>query len=266
MANFYDDNDDLRWYFERGLDWDPIVRLAEWNLKAEDAPASVEEAVETYRDFATLIGTFVAEEIAPHVEELDAQPPKLVDGEVIPGERMATIFDRMAELDLHWLSIPREFGGMNGPLLLYMAVLELLARGDQSVMTHYGFHGSMAIAMLIFSIREGTTKFDPERGCIESTRFSDFMEEIGSGGTGPGGWMMWMSQPRIGSRCLAAGIMSLPSHIPPRTAAGHGSGLCLGEVVYVLSADQKLYGLSLYNGQVLWITDLPKFENEEKHI
>jgi hypothetical protein len=81
MANFFADNDDLRWYFDHGIDWDPIVRLAEWDFHTEDGPKSVAEGVETYRDFANLIGEFVADEIAPYWAELDSQPPKLVDGE-----------------------------------------------------------------------------------------------------------------------------------------------------------------------------------------
>ena len=181
MANFFDDNDDLAWYFDRGIDWDPIVRLAEWDFKAPDGPANLKEAVETYRDFATTIGEFVADEIAPHWEELDTQEPSLVDGEVTPGPRMQTIFDRIKELDLHWLAIPREFGGMNSPMLLYFITAELMARGDQSVMTHFGFHGGMAMAMLVFSIREGSTQFDPDNATIASTRFQDWVAEIGSG-------------------------------------------------------------------------------------
>lgn len=181
MANFFADNDDLAWYFDHGIDWDPIVRLAEWDFKAADGPASVREAVETYRDFAGTIGEFVAEDIAPHVEQLDSEPPKLVDGEVVPGERMRMIFERIKELDLHWLAIPREFGGMNSPMLLYFITAELMARGDQSVMTHFGFHGGMAMAMLIFSIREGSSEFDPQNARIVSTRFQDWVSEIGSG-------------------------------------------------------------------------------------
>lgn len=181
MANFFEDNDDLRWYFDHGIDWDPIVRTTEWNFKAEDAPESTAEAVDTYRDFLAMIGEFVASEIAPHVHELDTQHAKLVDGEVEMGARMQAIFDRIQELELHWMTLPREFGGMNTPILLYFLSAELMARGDQSVMTHHGFHGGMAMAMLVFSIREGTTTFDPERGMIANTRFQDFMEEIGSG-------------------------------------------------------------------------------------
>ena len=118
MANFFADNDDLLWYFDKGIDWDPIVRLAEWDFRS-DGPKNVSEAVDTYRDFANLIGEFVGDEIAPHWNELDHQPPKLVDGEVVFGKRMQTIFDRMRELDLHWLPIPREFGGMNSPMTMY---------------------------------------------------------------------------------------------------------------------------------------------------
>ena len=152
MANFFEDNDDLRWYFDHGIDWDPIVRTTEWNFKAEDAPESTAEAVDTYRDFLSVIGEFVASEIAPHTHELDSQHSKLVDGEVEMGARMQTIFDRIQELELHWMTLPREFGGMNTPILLYFLSAELMARGDQSVMTHHGFHGGMAMAMLVFSI------------------------------------------------------------------------------------------------------------------
>src|SRR5690606_21337213 len=158
MANFFADNDDLAWYFDHGIDWDPIVRLAEWDFRVADGPGSVREAVETYRDFAGTIGELVAEDIAPYWEELDSQPPTLVDGEVVPGERMRTIFERIRELDLHWLAIPRELGGMNSPMLLYFITAELMARGDQSVMTHFGFHGGMAMAMLVFSVREGSSE------------------------------------------------------------------------------------------------------------
>ncbi len=181
MANFFDDNDDLRWYFDHGIDWDPIVRLAEWDFRTADGPKTLDEAVDTYRDFANLIGEFIGDEIAPHWAELDSQPPKLVDGEVVMGERMQAIFDRIRELDFHWLPIPREYGGMNSPMLMYFITTELMARGDQSVLTHFGFHGGMAMAMLIFSVREGSTKFDAEHGRIAETRFGEWIQEIGSG-------------------------------------------------------------------------------------
>lgn len=181
MANFFADNDDLLYYFEKGLDWDPLARVSEWNFKAPDAPATTADALDSYREFANLFGEFAANEVAPFWHELDSQPPMLIDGETIPGDRMQIIFDRMKELDLHTLPLPREFGGMNTPLLLYFVVTEILSRADQSVTTHFGFHGGMAMAMLVFSIREGTTRFDPEQAKILETRFGTWIEEIGRG-------------------------------------------------------------------------------------
>jgi 3-(methylthio)propanoyl-CoA dehydrogenase len=230
MANFFADNDDLAWYFDHGIDWDPIVRLAEWDFRAEDGPASVSEAVETYRDFAHMIGEFVADDIAPFWEELDGQPPELVDGEAVPGPRMQAIFERIKQLDLHWLTIPREFGGMNSPLLLYFIIAELMARGDQSVMTHFGFHGGMAMAMLVFSIREGTTQFDGERGRIASTRFQDWVEEIGRGDA----WgAMDITEPDAGSDMAALRCIGEQDE--------HGDWFVTGQKIFITSGHGRFH-------------------------
>ncbi|MFV8754077.1 acyl-CoA dehydrogenase family protein [Nannocystaceae bacterium ST9] len=181
MANFFADNDDLQYYFEKGLDWDPLVRVSEWNFKAPDCPATTADALDTYREFASLFGEFAANEVAPFWHELDTQPPTLVDGETTPGPRMQKIFERIRELEMHGLALPREYGGMNTALLLYFVVTEILARADQSVTTHFGFHGGMAMAMLVFSIREGTTRFDPAQAKIVETRFGEWIEEIARG-------------------------------------------------------------------------------------
>ena len=48
-------------------------------------------------------------------------------------------------------------------------------------MTHYSFHGAMGMAMLAFSVREGTTAFDVASGRITSTRFGAYIDEIARG-------------------------------------------------------------------------------------
>jgi alkylation response protein AidB-like acyl-CoA dehydrogenase len=230
MANFFADNDDLRWYFDHGIDWDPIVRLAEWDFHSADGPKTVEEGVDTYRDFANLIGEFVADEIAPHWAELDNQPPKLVDGEVVMGARMQVIFDRLRELDLHWLPIPREFGGMNSPMLLYFITSELMARADQSAMTHFGFHGGMAMAMLIFSIREGSSTFDAEHGRISHTRFGEWIEEIG---TGKSWGSMDITEPDAGSDMAALRCIGEQDE--------HGNWFVSGQKIFITSGHGRFH-------------------------
>jgi alkylation response protein AidB-like acyl-CoA dehydrogenase len=179
MSNFLTDNDDLLWYFDKGLDWGPLVELTERGFLDEDGPKSTPEALELYRDIAEMFGKFCAEEVAPHAAEIDRIGVKLVDGQAVLPDRMNEIFEKLRELDMHWLTVPRELGGMNCPMLLYFINTEVMARADVSVMAHHGFHGGMAMAMLIFSIREGTTEFEGHR--IKSTRFAAELEEIASG-------------------------------------------------------------------------------------
>ena len=181
MGNFFKDNADLQFYFEEGIDWPKLVEVTEHGFRSPDGPANTEEAVELYRDVADLIGQFVADEIAPHAAQLDHEKVGLENGEATHPERLQGIYDQIREMELHGMCLPRELGGMNSPLMLYFLTSEIIGRADVSVMAHHGFHGGMAAAMLMFSIREGTTKIDPETGTILETRFERFIREIARG-------------------------------------------------------------------------------------
>lgn len=179
MANYLLDNDDLLFYLDKGIDWAPIVKLTERGFEDEDGPKDVAEAVELYRDIAQMVGTLAADEIAPRAKAIEEAGVCIVDGEAMVAPELDELFDQIRELDLHRLNLPRELEGMNCPLMLYMIDCELMARADVSVMSHHGFHGGMALAMLAFSIREGTTSFENNR--ITATRFGEEIEEIASG-------------------------------------------------------------------------------------
>ncbi|MCU1281359.1 MAG: Butyryl-CoA dehydrogenase [bacterium] len=178
MANFFQDNDDLRWYIERGIDWEPLVRTTEADFRNPGGPQSVDEALAFYKETLEMVGGFVADEIAPHAAELDRQGVRHEGGEAVFPPRLAGIFEQVKQLGLHGLCVPRELGGMNAPVMLYFLASELFGRADVSVMAHHGFHGGMAMAMLLFSVREGTTQIDPDAGTILETRFRAFIEEI----------------------------------------------------------------------------------------
>ncbi len=181
MGNFFKDNDDLRYYFERGIDWQALVMITERRLGEGDAPKSVAEAKDLYRDIAEMVGAFVAEEIAPHSKQIDHDKVRLEDGEAVFPPRLRGIFDKIREMELHGLSLPRELGGMNAPLSLYYLLSELFARAEVSVMAHHGFHGGMAAAMMMFSVREGSTEVDPKTGAITKTRWEREIREIVAG-------------------------------------------------------------------------------------
>ena len=180
MANFFKDNDDLQYYFDKGIDWESLARVTErdFAFADEDGFKSTDEAVAFYRDIIEMFGQFVADEIKPYEKEIDAEGIKLVDGEVVFPERLASIFEQINALDLHGLNVPRELGGMNAPMMIYFINCEVMARADVSVMAHHSFHGGIAMAALVFSISEGSSDIDPKTGRIRETRWREVIEEI----------------------------------------------------------------------------------------
>ena len=229
MANFFTDNDDLLYYFEKGLDWGPLVEATERGLKGDDGgPATVADAVASYRDMAEMVGRFVADEVAPAGVEIDKQPITMKDGEAILPARMNEIFRQIKELDLHWLCVPRELGGMNSPLLLYFVNTEVFARGDVSVMAHHGFHGGIALALLIFSIREGSTKFDGAK--ITETRFQPWIEEVARGDA----WgTMCITEPDAGSDMASMRTVGEQDE--------HGNWFVTGQKIFITSGHGKYH-------------------------
>lgn len=181
MGNFYDDNDDLAFYIDRGIDWEPLVRLTEYDFRSPGGFASTREAVDFYRDTLRFVGGFVADEIGANVSKLDRAHPKLVNGEVVYPEIMTELFTKLDGLELHGLSVPRELGGLNAPITVFQLTTELFARADVSICAHHGFHGGMALASIAYSVEEGTTTFDAALPGITDTRFKDVVDEIMAG-------------------------------------------------------------------------------------
>lgn len=178
MANYYLDNEDLRFHVERALEWGPLVELTEEGFRAPGGFTSTSDAVEAYQETLKQIGEFVATRVAPEVARLDQQPPRLVNGEVVQPPALDAIMREIQAMELHGLSLPRELGGSNCPLLISMLSSELFARADVSVMAHHGFHGGMALAMLLYSVTEGSSTFDKTTRTLTSTRFDRQIREI----------------------------------------------------------------------------------------
>ncbi|HXI58256.1 MAG TPA: acyl-CoA dehydrogenase family protein, partial [Polyangia bacterium] len=130
MASFLRDNDDLQYYLQDGIDWETVVSVSELGYRFPDGFKTAAEGLAFYREIAEMVGEFVAEEIAPHVAEIDREGILFKDGEATFPPRLEAISRKIGELGLHGMNLPRELGGMNAPMLLYFINAELLARAD----------------------------------------------------------------------------------------------------------------------------------------
>lgn len=193
-SNYLTDNEDLLWHLKHTVKWDEIVPLVERDFTLPDGPGSVEAAREQYMAILEEVGRFVANEVAPHAEAMDAHGTKLVDGEVVMAPASEAVFSALKDMGLHGLTIPRELGGMNCPLVLYFVLGEVISRADCGTMTHFGFFGGIAQTLLAYAAREGSLKL--EDGVIVETRFREVIEEICRGDA----WgAMVLTEPGAGS-------------------------------------------------------------------
>lgn len=230
MSNFFKDNEDLAYYFDRGIDWEPLVRFNEWDYRSADGFKNAADAVTFYREIAEMVGEFVATEVAPHSARVDRDGVRFENGEAMCSPKLDEIFEHIKALELHGMCLPRELGGMNCPLMMYFINTELFARADVSIMAHYGFHGGMAMAMMLFSLLEGTTELDPASMRIVKTRFAKEIEEIRSGKA----WgCMDITEPDAGSdmaRLKAVGEQD-----------EHGNWLVTGNKIFITSGHGKYH-------------------------
>jgi alkylation response protein AidB-like acyl-CoA dehydrogenase len=184
MGNYLKDNDDLRFYVEHGIDWAPLVEEIEQGYRSAadgDGHANLTEALVFYREMLETVGAFAADELAPQAARIDREGVRFENGEVKFPPTLEKTFRALSRLELHGMSLPRELGGLNCPMLLYFLNSELLARADVSVMSHHGFHGGIAMALLFFSLTEGSTRVDVKTRRIVSTRWAAEIAEIAAG-------------------------------------------------------------------------------------
>ena len=71
MANYYEDNSDLRFYIEKAVDWEPLVRITEYDFRSQDGFENTEEAVEVYQEVLKLVGQLASDEVEPLGHALD---------------------------------------------------------------------------------------------------------------------------------------------------------------------------------------------------
>lgn len=230
MANFFDDNTDLQFYLGRGIDWDTLAWVTEMGFRHPEGFRDAQQAKAFYREVVSAVGAFAAEEVAPWAAEIDRQGVRFQNGEASFPPRLQAIFSKMSQLDLFGSTLPRELGGTNVPLLLYFVNGELLARADVSVMAHYGFHGGIAMAMLVLSLLEGSTDIDPATGQLIRTRWPREIAEIAAGRA----WgSMDITEPDAGSDMAALRTVG--------TRGADGSWRVKGQKIFITSGHGKYH-------------------------
>jgi alkylation response protein AidB-like acyl-CoA dehydrogenase len=141
VANFFTDNEDIKFH----LDDSRLRRITDLRERgyAEHkeypfAPEDFEDAQDNFHRVLSLVGEIAAETLAPSASDVDIVGCKLENNEVTFAEGTQETLKRLAQADLFGFTLPRQYGGLNLPMTIYMMAIEIISRADASFMTLFG--------------------------------------------------------------------------------------------------------------------------------
>jgi len=145
MANFFEDNEDIRFLFDH-IDLKEIAKVQEDGFARTDdapyAPLDADDAVDNYRRILKIAGDVAANTIAPRADRIDREGNTLSeDGTVTLHPATQENLKALAQADLMGFTLPREYGGLNCPNLIYTMAIEIVSRADASLMNIFGLQG-----------------------------------------------------------------------------------------------------------------------------
>ncbi|MBQ7030181.1 MAG: acyl-CoA dehydrogenase family protein [Thermoguttaceae bacterium] len=144
MANYFSDNQDIKFLLDY-FDLKEIAAIQERetpNGDADYAPRDLDDAVDNYRRVLEIVGEISAETLAKNAEKVDEEGNTLNANQTVTLHPLVQEnLDKMSRADLQGFTLPRKYGGINCPTLIYTMATEIVARGDCSVMNMFGLQG-----------------------------------------------------------------------------------------------------------------------------
>ena len=111
-----------------------IVALKENNFADagtyDIAPRDFEDAMDNYDKVLEILGEISGDVLAENAGDVDSEGPLVIDGRVqyAPGTRQN--HDVLTQAGLYNMSLPREYDGLNFPLVPYVMAAEIVSRAD----------------------------------------------------------------------------------------------------------------------------------------
>ena len=145
MANFYSDNNDIKFLF-RHVDLGTSAEICEESFKFtgefDHAPADVEEAIRNYEMVLNSLGELCADFIAPRAEGVDREGNVLNEnGSVTRAKGIAEAIEKLSQAEVMGFTLPHRFGGLNFPTIIYSMAIEIVSRADAALMNIFGLQG-----------------------------------------------------------------------------------------------------------------------------
>ena len=178
MANYYTDNPEIAFHLEHPL-MKRLVELREKNYNdaangIDYAPVDYEDAIENYRRILEITGDVAANIIAPNSESVDLEGPHLENNRMIYASKTYENLEQTRKAGLYGVSMPRRFGGLNVPNVVFSMMSEMISAADAGFQNIWSLQ-SCIDTLYEFGSEEQRAKYIP-RICNGETMSMDLTE------------------------------------------------------------------------------------------
>jgi hypothetical protein len=177
MANYYTDNKELKFHLNHPL-MEKIVRLKERNFTEKDqfdfAPMDHEDAMDNFEKVLDVVGEICGDIVGPNAESIDAEGPRVENGRVIYAKGTVVNIDALNKAGLMGMSLPRQYGGLNFPIVPYIMAADIVSRADAGFVNIWGLQ-DCAETINEFASEEQKEKY-LTRVCTGDTMAMDLTE------------------------------------------------------------------------------------------
>jgi len=177
MANFYNDNPDLKHHLHHPL-MEKIVALKERDYtdaaKYDYAPVDFADAMDNYERVLEIVGEICGGVIADNAESVDHEGPTVADGRVIYASGTQANLEACRKAGLIGMAMPRRYGGLNFPITPYIMAADIVSRADTGFENLWGLQ-DCAETLYEFGNEDQKSRFIP-RICQGETMSMDLTE------------------------------------------------------------------------------------------
>ena len=177
MANYYTDHPEIGFHLNHPL-MRRIVELKERGFSEKEqyaeAPVDYEDCIENYRRLLEIAGDIAANVIAPNSESVDLEGPHLENGRMIYASKTFENLEATRQAGLWGLTMPRRYGGLNVPNVVFSMASEVVSAADSSFQNIWSLQ-SCCDTLYEFGSEEQRRRFIP-RICAGETMSMDLTE------------------------------------------------------------------------------------------
>ena len=178
MANYYSDHPEIAFHLEHPL-MKRLVELREKNYEdakngIDYAPVDYEDTIENYRRILDITGDVAANVIEPNSESVDLEGPHLENNRMIYASKTVENLEQTRKAGLYGVSMPRRFGGLNVPNVVFSMMSEVISAADAGFQNIWSLQ-SCIDTLYEFGSEEQRQKYIP-RICKGETMSMDLTE------------------------------------------------------------------------------------------